>query len=45
MAALGARFVTAFGAHTVAANLGRYPLGHRNSLFELGLLLGIYDGA
>lgn len=41
----GAGFVTAFGAHAVAANLGRYALGHHNSLFELGLLLGIYDGA
>ncbi len=41
----GAGFVTAFGAHAVAANLGRYALGHHDSLFELGLLLGIYDGA
>lgn len=41
----GAGFVTAFGAHAVAANLGRYALGRHNSLFELGLLLGIYDGA
>lgn len=41
----GAGFVTAFGAHAVAANLGRYALGHHGSLWELGLLLGIYDGA
>src|SRR5204863_796488 len=40
-----AGFVTAFGAHAVAANLGRYALGHHDSLWELGLLLGIYDGA
>jgi MFS transporter, DHA1 family, tetracycline resistance protein len=41
----GAGFITAFGAHAVAANLGRYALGHHDSLWELGLLLGIYDGA
>jgi MFS family permease len=41
----GAGFVTAFGAHAVAANLGSYALGHHGSLWELGLLLGIYDGA
>lgn len=41
----GAGFVTAFGAHAVAANLGRYTLGHHGSLWELGLLLGVYDGA
>jgi MFS family permease len=40
-----AGFVTAFGAHAVAANLGRYALGHHYSLWELGLLLGVYDGA
>src|SRR5204863_6872279 len=40
-----AGFVTAFGAHAVAANLGRYALGHHDSLWQLGLLLGIYDGA
>src|SRR5258708_19382384 len=40
-----AGFVTAFGAHAVAANLGRYALGRHGSLWELGLLLGIYDGA
>lgn len=41
----GAGFVTAFGAHAVAANLGAYATGHRSSLWELGLLLGVYDGA
>jgi MFS family permease len=41
----GAGFVTAFGAHAVAANLGGYALGHHDSLWELGLLLAIYDGA
>jgi MFS family permease len=41
----GAGFVTAFGAHAVAANLGGYALGHHDSLWQLGLLLGIYDGA
>ena len=40
-----AGFVTAFGAHAVAANLGRYALGHQASLIELGILLGLYDGA
>lgn len=41
----GAGFVTAFGAHAVVANLGRYALGHRGSMWGLGLLLGIHDGA
>jgi DHA1 family tetracycline resistance protein-like MFS transporter len=45
MPVYAAGFVTAFGAHAVAANLGRYALGHHGSLWELGLLLGIYDGA
>jgi len=40
-----AGFVTAFGAHAVAANLGGYGTRHHTSLFELGLLLGVYDGA
>ena len=39
----GAGFVTAFGAHAVAANLGAYAAGHHSSLWELGLLLGVYD--
>lgn len=38
-----AGFVTAFGAHAVAANLGAYATGRRSSLWELGLLLGVYD--
>lgn len=39
----GAGFVTAFGAHAVAANLGSYATGRHSSLWELGLLLGVYD--
>jgi MFS family permease len=44
---LGAGFVTAFGAHAVAANLGRYAAGgsRHASLLELGVLLALYDGA
>jgi MFS family permease len=41
----GAGFVTAFGAHAVAANLGGYGIAHNTSLWQLGLLLGIYDVA
>lgn len=41
----GAGFVTAFGAHAVAANLGAYATGRHSSLWELGLLLGVYDAA
>ena len=33
-----AGFVTAFGAHAVAANLGGYAIGHHASLLELGIL-------
>jgi MFS family permease len=40
-----AGFTTAFGAHGVAANLGRYTAGHHNSLLVLGGLLALYDGA
>jgi MFS family permease len=40
-----AGFVTAFGAHAVAANLGGYATGHHSSLVELGILLALYDGA
>ena len=40
-----AGFVTAFGAHAVAANLGGYGAEHHISLWQLGLLLGVYDGA
>jgi MFS transporter, DHA1 family, tetracycline resistance protein len=38
-----AGFVTAFAAHAVAANLGGYGVAHHTSLWELGLLLGVYD--
>lgn len=41
----GAGFVTAFGAHAVAANLGAYALARHDSLFELGVVLGVYDAA
>jgi MFS family permease len=40
-----AGFVTAFGAHAVAANLGGYAAQHDTSLLELGGLLALYDGA
>jgi MFS family permease len=45
---LAAGFVTAFGAHAVAANLGRYATtgtSRHASLLELGVLLALYDGA
>lgn len=41
----GAGFVTAFGAHAVAANLGAYALARHDSLLELGLVLAVYDAA
>jgi hypothetical protein len=34
-----AGFITAFGAHAVAANLGVYAVRHHSSLWEPGLLL------
>ncbi|XES01323.1 MFS transporter [Streptomyces sp. S1D4-11] len=40
-----AGFTTAFGAHSVAANLGRFTTGHHQSLLVLGGLLALYDGA
>lgn len=40
-----AGFITAFGAHAVASNLGRYASGRHASLVELGFLLALYDGA
>ncbi|MEU1629177.1 MFS transporter [Streptomyces sp. NPDC020096] len=40
-----AGFTTAFGAHGVAANLGRFTSGHHASLLVLGGLLALYDGA
>ncbi|MFD7004355.1 MFS transporter [Streptomyces mirabilis] len=40
-----AGFTTAFGAHGIAAGLGRYTEGHAASLLVLGGLLALYDGA
>ncbi|MCO5974117.1 MFS transporter [Actinoallomurus soli] len=40
-----AGFTTAFGAHGVAANLGRFTIGHHDSLLILGGLLALYDAA
>jgi DHA1 family tetracycline resistance protein-like MFS transporter len=40
-----AGFVTAFGAHSIAASLGGYTGGQHASLLSLGLLLAVYDGA
>ncbi len=40
-----AGFVTAFGAHSIAANLGMYGKEHHATLLTIGLLLAIYDGA
>lgn len=40
-----AGFVTAFGAHSIAAGLGGYTHGTHTSLLTLGLLLAVYDGA
>ena len=40
-----AGFVTAFGAHSIAASLGGYTHGQNASLLTLGLLLAVYDGA
>ncbi|GAB3394103.1 MFS transporter [Amycolatopsis echigonensis] len=40
-----AGFVTAFGAHSIAASLGAYTHGEHASLLALGLLLAVYDGA
>lgn len=40
-----AGFVTAFGAHSIAASLGGYTGGVHASLLSLGLLLAVYDGA
>jgi MFS transporter, DHA1 family, tetracycline resistance protein len=39
-----AGFVTAFGAHSVAASLGGFTEGEA-SLLTLGLILAVYDGA
>ncbi|MFD9895611.1 MFS transporter [Amycolatopsis sp. NPDC059027] len=40
-----AGFVTAFGAHSIAAGLGGYTEAEHASLLTLGFLLAIYDGA
>jgi MFS transporter, DHA1 family, tetracycline resistance protein len=40
-----AGFVTAFGAHSIAASLGGYTHAQHTSLLSLGLLLAVYDGA
>jgi MFS transporter, DHA1 family, tetracycline resistance protein len=40
-----AGFVTAFGAHSIAASLGGYTEAGHASLFTLGVLLAVYDGA
>lgn len=40
-----AGFVTAFGSHGVAANLGAGPGGLADQLLTLGVLLALYDGA
>ncbi|GGM09312.1 MFS transporter [Dactylosporangium sucinum] len=40
-----AGFVTAFGAHSVAASLGGFTQSGHASLLTLGLLLAVYDGA
>ncbi len=41
----GAGFVTAFGAHGIAASLGAETGAEHTSLLALGLLLAVYDGA
>jgi DHA1 family tetracycline resistance protein-like MFS transporter len=40
-----AGFVTAFGAHSIAASLGGYTDAQHSSLLALGVLLAVYDGA
>lgn len=40
-----AGFVTAFGAHSIAASLGGYTESEHASLLTLGVLLAVYDGA
>jgi MFS transporter, DHA1 family, tetracycline resistance protein len=40
-----AGFVTAFGAHGIAATLGVYTHDRHASLLVLGALLAVYDGA
>lgn len=45
VAAVRAGFVTAFGAHSIAASLGGFTGPQHLSLFTLGALLAVYDGA
>lgn len=40
-----AGFVTAFGAHSIAAGLGAYTREQHASLLTLGIVLAVYDGA
>jgi MFS family permease len=40
-----AGFVTAFGAHSIAANLGTFSQTQHASLLTIGLLLAVYDAA
>ena len=40
-----AGFVTAFGAHSIAASLGSYAADLARHLLTLGVLLAVYDGA
>jgi len=40
-----AGFVTAFGAHSIAAGLGLFTGEQHTSLLALGILLAVYDGA
>lgn len=40
-----AGFVTAFGAHSIAASLGVYSAEQHADLLTIGLLLAVYDGA
>lgn len=40
-----AGFTTAFGAHSIAANLGGYTDARYEPLLVLGVLLAVYDGA
>jgi MFS family permease len=40
-----AGFTTAFGAHSIAANLGGYTGARHEPLLVLGVLLAVYDGA
>jgi len=40
-----AGFVTAFGAHGIAASLGSITSPEHTSLLTLGVLLAVYDGA